>query len=83
MEEILLILAGFMLGGWVVRLLMIGAARRHLRAHGTVNLSQVEQLLSIRGITAMRYLDQMERDGLLKLHAHAGKVAAGSFYTRG
>lgn len=51
---------------------------RHLNSHATINLVQAEQILSIRGMTAMRYLDQMERDGLIKPHDHPG---AGAFYT--
>ncbi len=103
MQELILILSGFIVGGALVRYLMIKAAQRglrpheldpqywpavravmrHLKAHGTINLSQVEQLLSIRGITAMRYLDQMAHDGLVKLHAHSQKEGGGNFYTIG
>lgn len=55
------------------------ATHRHLRVHGTINLQQLERMMDINGITAMRYLDQMARDGLLKLQGHRGK---GAFYTR-
>jgi DNA-binding IclR family transcriptional regulator len=51
---------------------------RHLRSHGTINLSQLERLMDIRGTTALRYLDQMVRDGILKQQGHRGGDA---FYT--
>ena len=98
----LLVLAGFMVGGACVRFLMGRAARRHLwpdeldpeyapavravmrhlRSHGTINLEQVEQLLSIRGVVAMRYLEQMARSGIVKAHAHSQADGGGTFYTR-
>lgn len=54
------------------------AVLRHLRVHGTVNLAQLERMLDISGMTALRYLDQMVHDGLLKQQGHRGK---GAFYT--
>jgi DNA-binding MarR family transcriptional regulator len=54
------------------------AVLRHLRSHGTINLSQLERLMDIRGTTALRYLDQMVRDGILKQQGHRGGDA---FYT--
>lgn len=54
------------------------AVLRHLQSHATINLVQSERMLSLRGITVMRYLDQMERDGLVKLHSHN---STGAFYT--
>lgn len=54
------------------------AAVRHLRVHGTLNLAELERMLDIRGTTALRYLDQMVHDGLLKQQGHRG---TGAFYT--
>ncbi len=56
------------------------AVVRHLRVHGTLNLQQLERMMDITGVTAMRYLDQMVRDGILKQQGHRGRKAA--FYTR-
>lgn len=57
----------------------VRAAVRHLRVHGTLNLSQLERMMDINGVTALRYLDRMVRDGILKVQGHRG---AGAFYTR-
>lgn len=54
------------------------AVVHHLRTHGTLNLMQLERMLSISGTTALRYLDQMVHDGLLKQQGHRSK---GAFYT--
>ena len=54
------------------------AVVRHLRFHGTINLVQLERMLDISGTTALRYLDQMVHDGLLKQQGHRG---TGAFYT--
>ncbi len=54
------------------------AVTRHLRVHGTLNLMELERMLDITGVTALRYLDQMVHDGVLKLNGHRGK---GAFYT--
>ena len=54
------------------------AVVRHLRVHGTINLAQLERMLDITGMTALRYLDQMVHDGVLKQQGHRG---AGAFYT--
>jgi len=54
------------------------AVLRHLRVHGTLNLQQLERMLDIPGTTALRYLDQMVQDGLLREQGHRGK---GAFYT--
>lgn len=54
------------------------AVVRYLRAHGTLNLTQLERMMDIRGTTALRYLDQMVHDGLLKQQGHRGGDA---FYT--
>lgn len=54
------------------------AVIRHLRVHGTLNLQQLERMLDITGTTALRYLDQMVHDGLLKEQGHRGRAA---FYT--
>jgi hypothetical protein len=55
------------------------AVSRHLRVHGTLNLQQLERMMDVNGITAMRYLDQMVRDKAVKLQGHRG---AGAFYTK-
>jgi hypothetical protein len=52
---------------------------RHFRHHDTLNLAMMERLMDISGVTALRYLDQLERDGMVKVHGHRG---AGAFYTR-
>ena len=49
-----------------------------VRAHGTVNLTQVERMLDLRSMTALRYLEQMVHDGILKQQGHRGP---GTFYT--
>ena len=54
------------------------AVLRHLRSHGTLSLTQLERMMDIRGTTALRYLDQMVHDGLLKQQGHRGGDA---FYT--
>lgn len=54
------------------------AVVRHLRFHGTINLAQLEHMLDISGVTALRYLDQMVHDGLLRQQGHRG---TGAFYT--
>jgi response regulator of citrate/malate metabolism len=56
------------------------AVARHLKVHGTLNLQQLERMMDISGVTALRYLDQMVRDRLLKQQGHRGKK--GAFYTR-
>jgi predicted HTH transcriptional regulator len=55
------------------------AVRRHLRVHGSINLQQLARMMDISGVTALRYLDQMVRDDVLKFQGHRG---AGAFYTR-
>jgi len=92
-------LSGFLLGGLLLRSLMVlaahrrmrphlldeqyGAAKRvvhrHLMHHDTLNLATLERLMDISSMTALRYLDQMVRDGIVKAHGHRG---AGAFYTR-
>jgi hypothetical protein len=99
MQVAIIFLTGFVLGGLVVRWLMMGAYKRgmrtheldeqyhaakravarHLRTHGTLNLEELERMMDIPGITAMRYLDQMVRDRVIKAQGHRGK---GAFYTR-
>jgi hypothetical protein len=96
MQSVPLFLSGFLIGGLVVRWLIMGADRRHrylsglyepalratlryLQSHGTINVAQLERLLSVSGVTAMHYLDRMEREGVLKLHGHRGVAG---FYTR-
>ncbi len=54
------------------------AVVRHFRAHGTLNVTQLERMMDIGGPTALRYLDQMVRDGLLAQQGHRG---ADAFYT--
>jgi hypothetical protein len=99
MAMALVLLVGFLMGGLVVRMLMLRAERiqvrphlldeqyaactravtRHFKRYDTLNLAQLERLMDIRGLTAMRYLEQLERDRLVKLHGHRG---SGAFYTR-
>ena len=55
------------------------AVGRHLRVHGTLNLAQLERMLEVTGTTALRYLDQMVHEGLLKLQGN--RRTKGSFYT--
>jgi hypothetical protein len=55
------------------------AASRHLRAHGTLTVATLRDSLQAPNMTTQRYLDQMEREGLLKRHGHGES----SFYTRG
>jgi Fic family protein len=54
------------------------AVAHHLRTHGTLNLMELERMLGISGVTALRYLDQMVHDRFLKQQGHRGK---GAFYT--
>ena len=54
------------------------AVIRHLRAHGTINLEQLERMLDISAVFALRHLDRMVADGLLKRQGHRSK---GAFYT--
>jgi len=54
------------------------AVVRHFRAHGTLNLTQLERMMDIGGTTALRYLDQMVKEGLLAQQGHRG---ADAFYT--
>jgi hypothetical protein len=56
------------------------AVHRHLRAHGTLNHAELVRMLEIPDMTALRYLDQMVRDGHLKLQEN--HRTEGSFYTR-
>lgn len=56
------------------------AVQRYVRAHGTLNLAQLERILEIPGMTALRYLDQMVHDGILRLQGN--RRTKGSFYTR-
>lgn len=56
------------------------AVQRHLRSHGTLNIAELERMLEVSGTTALRYLDQMVHDGLLKLQKN--HTTKGSFYTR-
>lgn len=98
MQTVVIFLVGFLLGGLVVRwVLMLSERRdaraagldpqyaparrallRYLRAHGTVNLPQAEQMLSLNGVTVLRYLDRMEHEHLVKPQNHRGTDA---FYT--
>ena len=54
------------------------AVARHLRVHGTLNLAQAGRMMDIGYATALRYLNQMMRDGLLARHDHRDGDA---FYT--
>lgn len=57
----------------------VRAVRRHFMAHDTLNIKQLERLLDISGMIALRYLDQLVRDQVLRMHGHRG---VGAFYTR-
>lgn len=52
---------------------------RALRAQDTLNLKQLERLLDVTGPVALRYLDAMVTEGILKLQGHRG--SDGAFYT--
>jgi len=54
------------------------AVIRHLRVHGTINLAQLERMLDVSGVFALKHLDRMVHDGLLKQQGHRSK---GAFYT--
>jgi uncharacterized oligopeptide transporter (OPT) family protein len=55
------------------------AVARYLHAHGTLNVAQLEQLLSVNGTVALRCLEAMVREGMLQHHERGpGKT----FYTR-
>lgn len=55
------------------------AVARYLHAHGTLNVEQLEQLLSVNGTVALRCLEAMVREGMLQQHERGqGKT----FYTR-
>jgi hypothetical protein len=97
---LIVLLAGFLLGGHSVHRLMSASHRRavrpheldeqyravkiaslrHIRAHGTLNLAAVEHLTDGPAHTALRYLEQMERDGLVR--AQGNRSTKGLFYTR-
>ncbi len=55
------------------------AVARHFKRHDTLNLAGMERLIDGTGLTAMRYLDQLQRDGCVKMQDHRG---TGAFYTR-
>lgn len=96
MQSAPLFLGGFLIGGLIVRWLIMGADRRsrylsgiyepavratlrYLHSHGTINVAQLERLLSVSSVTALHYLDRMKREGVLTLHGHRG---VSGFYTR-
>jgi hypothetical protein len=54
------------------------ATSRHLHRHGTVTLATLRHTLQIPVMTTQRYLEQMEREGMLKRHGHDESA----FYTR-
>jgi hypothetical protein len=56
------------------------AVQRYLRTHGTVNLAEAQRLLDTTSMTALRYLDQMVHDRLVKLQTN--RRTKGAFYTR-
>ena len=53
------------------------AAVRHLRTHGTITVASLRNTLQYPNMTTQRYMDQMEREGMLKRHGHE----TGTFYT--
>jgi Fic family protein len=98
MQAAIIFLAGFTLGGLVIRRLMMSAQRRsmrtherdgqyrsathaalgHMRVRGTLNGAELERMMDIPAVTALRYLDQMVHDGILKAHGHRDHTG---FYT--
>lgn len=56
------------------------AAMRFLTTHGTLNLAAVERMTDAPSHTALRYLEQMERDGLIR--AQGNRSTKGAFYTK-
>lgn len=54
------------------------AVLRQLRAHGTINLKQLERLLDVSGPTVLGFLDRMVSEGSITQHGHRGD---GAFYT--
>jgi hypothetical protein len=92
MQTALIFLGGALIGGMMVRWLMmhhahevdsgyppaVRAVRRHLGANGTVNVLQAAQLLSIPAERASGYLRQMVRDHQVKFQSHGDTQG---FYT--
>lgn len=58
----------------------VRVVRRHFLRHGTINLAELERLMDITGVTALRYLEQMERDRIVKLQGN--RRTKGAFYTK-
>jgi|OM-RGC.v1.030636274 predicted ArsR family transcriptional regulator len=56
------------------------AVIRYLRTHGTLTVQQLERLMEINGVTALRFLDRMSQENLVKAQGHRGQRE--SFYTR-
>lgn len=54
------------------------AAVQHVRAHGTVNIKQLELMLCLNKAAVLECADCMVRDGTLRRHGHRGE---GEFYT--
>lgn len=99
MEIVIIFLAGMLVGGLIVRHLVIMAHRRifgmsgwqqrslqarqaaatHFQTQGTLHQKDMERMLGVQPITALRLLDQLEVDGLVRAHRHSG---ADVFYTR-
>jgi Fic family protein len=98
MQGLILFLAGFVAGGFIVRLLMQRSlrtgmrpheideqyqvarrvVRRHFLNHDTLHAAELERSMDIRLMTAQRYLDQLEREGVVRRHGH---TRSGAFYT--
>ena len=51
---------------------------RQLRAHGTINLRQLERMLDVPAPQALRFLDQMILEGIITRQNHRDD---GAFYT--
>jgi predicted ArsR family transcriptional regulator len=82
-------LFGMLFGGLIVRRAMLRRKDRrdapatraileHLRAQGTANRIQLQQVLDTDPMTVLRHVDRMHGQGLIKRHGHAGSA---TFYT--
>lgn len=55
------------------------AAFTHLKRHGTFTLTALTGAVDLPGHTVQRYLEVMEREGLVRRHGHDARSA---FYSR-
>ncbi len=49
-------------------------AVRHLERHGTLNAEELRRLTDANRLVAMRWLDRLVRDGVIRAHTHRGGV---------